>query len=229
MVSMDAQSRCPILSSLSAPDGNQQGPCMGFPVCSPWQAVHAHYMSVSLYYILVRSRLYQVGRFVILWGMLTSVRCKIGWFVRPAESIRIKAHQNVFWWTSDSGSWAVSICLFSWVVHVQEQDSSGIMTCKMTCRCLRFRQSTAATGLDLDGFCSLFRFDGKPAASSLELWKPGASPWWMDSPDPIISEWEDLPIHHWKHQNNAWLVAGCCFKLFHTVSEHHGSGGFRSL
>ena len=150
--------RCPILSSLSAPDGNQQGPCMGFPVCSPWQAVHAHYMSVSLYYILVRSRLYQVGRFVILWGMLTSVRCKIGWFVRPAESIRIKAHQNVFWWTSDSGSWAVSICLFSWVVHVQEQDSSGIMTCKMTCRCLRFRQSTAATGLDLDGFCSLFRW-----------------------------------------------------------------------
>ena len=34
--------------------------------------------------------------------------------------------------TRDHG--AVSICLFSWVVHVQEQNSFGVMTCKMTCK-----------------------------------------------------------------------------------------------
>ena len=40
--------RCPILSSLSAPDGNQQGPCMGFPVCSPPCKVPAGYHLVRL-------------------------------------------------------------------------------------------------------------------------------------------------------------------------------------
>ena len=120
--------RCPILSSLSAPDGNQQGPCIGFPLCSPWQAVHAHSICLCPSIASLRG-LDQVSRFVMRWGMLTSVRCKIGWFVWLAESIRIKAHQNVFWWASDSGSWAVSICLFSWVVHVQQQGSCGIISC----------------------------------------------------------------------------------------------------
>ena len=39
--------RCPILSSLSAPDGNQQGPCMAF-LCVRLGKLSMHYMYHSI-------------------------------------------------------------------------------------------------------------------------------------------------------------------------------------